>query len=333
MRRSLRKSRWLSIGGMILALLQARSLTAEEQVAVGEAEPAAKRFMRIVRDNEQRPLALQTSIDRYVSENGQTVVDLIGAVHIGDQQYYEQLNEEFRKYDAVLYELVAPAGTRVPKGGRETTGNPIAMMQQMAQSMLGLQAQLDHVDYAAANFVHADMSPAEMAEKMRERGDTPLTFALSAAADIFRQANLRAEEMAERQRQRKQLGENTAESSDPLDMFSMLTEANSGAKLKVQLAEQFESMGGALDGGLGVTLNRAVVKDRNAAAMKVFQQRLAAGDQKLAIFYGAAHLSDLEDRLIRDFGLHHLETRWLTAWDLTAKTAKTPSPLQLMLRC
>ena len=32
-----------------------------------------------------------------------------GAVHIGDAAYYQQLNKEFKAYEAVLYEMVKPA--------------------------------------------------------------------------------------------------------------------------------------------------------------------------------------------------------------------------------
>ena len=35
-------------------------------------------------------------------------VDLIGAVHIGDKAYYEELNKIFKGYDRVLYEMVKP---------------------------------------------------------------------------------------------------------------------------------------------------------------------------------------------------------------------------------
>ena len=50
-------------------------------------------------------------------------VDLIGAIHIGDKAYYQQLNKDFSAYDALLYELVAPQGTRVPKH-RDADGAP-----------------------------------------------------------------------------------------------------------------------------------------------------------------------------------------------------------------
>ena len=34
-------------------------------------------------------------------------VDLVGAVHVGDKAYYQELNKLFKNYDAVLFELVA----------------------------------------------------------------------------------------------------------------------------------------------------------------------------------------------------------------------------------
>ncbi len=34
------------------------------------------------------------------------VVHLVGAVHIGEPEYYDQLNDEFETYDVVLFEFI-----------------------------------------------------------------------------------------------------------------------------------------------------------------------------------------------------------------------------------
>ena len=68
----------------------------------------------------------KTTIDRFrklqeplrIKSASGFVVDLIGAVHVGEKSYYEALDKQFEDYDAVLYELVAPEGTRVPKGSK-----------------------------------------------------------------------------------------------------------------------------------------------------------------------------------------------------------------------
>ena len=91
------------------------------------AEPApGEKWVRLLRDKHREPLAMQTAIVRYVPakdvvegkrpDSYPMYVDLVGAVHIGDKSYYQDLNRRFRKYDAVLYELVAPEGTQVPLG-------------------------------------------------------------------------------------------------------------------------------------------------------------------------------------------------------------------------
>jgi len=140
----------------------------------------APHFMRIREDRKGRPVSLDTSVTRYETRNsaGEKVnVDLIGAVHIGEKEYYEKLNERFEEYESLLYELVAPEGTIVPKGGRDKDAeggilNPVAAMQKGMQAVTELQFQLDHIDYTKDNFVHADMSPDEFAESMKENEES-----------------------------------------------------------------------------------------------------------------------------------------------------------------
>ena len=95
------------------------------------AQPTPESFIRIERDENREPVALQTVIAKYVPVGSATGVeiDLVAVVHIGEQAYYRRLNREFQKYDAVLYELVAPEGTRPTRGG-ERSDNPLAMLQQ-----------------------------------------------------------------------------------------------------------------------------------------------------------------------------------------------------------
>jgi hypothetical protein len=62
-----------------------------------------------------------------------------------------------------------------------------------------------------------------------------------------------------------------------------------------------------------------LITDRNAAALKVLRREIGAGKKHLAIFYGAGHLADMDERLREDFGLKPVEITWLTAWDLAAK--------------
>ena len=116
------------------------------------------------------------------------------------------------------------------------------------------------------------------------------------------------------------------------DMMTLLFSNNSDQKMKLMMAEQFVAQG-SLDQGLGKTLNRMLIQDRNEAAMKVFDQQLAKGHKKIAIFYGAAHMADFEKQLIKKEKMKLENNRWLTAWDLTKqRRSAEPDPLKTLLK-
>src|SRR4051794_8011465 len=107
------------VAGLALSTsLLAQAPGSEKKVEL--KKPAPSKFIRIVKDKEGQPVSLDTATVRYVPATGEegVVVDLVAVVHIGDRSYYEKLNKQFEQYDVVLYELVAPQGTRIPKGGR-----------------------------------------------------------------------------------------------------------------------------------------------------------------------------------------------------------------------
>jgi hypothetical protein len=58
-----------------------------------------------------------------------------------------------------------------------------------------------------------------------------------------------------------------------------------------------------------------LVGERNRVALEVMDKQIAAGKKRLAIFYGAAHLADMEARLLKK-GFKRTQTEWLKAWNL-----------------
>ncbi len=281
-----------------LALLS--NTTFAEDPKVAEAE-----FLRISRDESKQPLALQTAIASYQGTAGgkQVVVDLIGAVHIGDKKYYDDLNEAFATYDVVLYELVAARDTKPVAG--ERSAHPVSFMQHMMKNMLSLQFQLDCVDYDSKNFVHADMTPEEFAESMDNRGESMMQMFLR----MFGQS------IAMQSR-------DPARNGDAQLLAALFAKPEQRSlQLKRIMATQFEDMEAAtavLDGPDGST----IVTERNKAALRVLKEQLDKGHDRIAIFYGAAHLPDMDERLIGEFKLERAETKWLTAWDLSSGGGK-----------
>lgn len=268
----------------------------------GSPSPAASSvFLRIRRDDQKEPVAMETAVTRYVAEDeprkGLTV-DLIGAVHVGESEYYAALNKLFQSYDGVLYELVAPEGTRAvpePSGGKR---HPISYLQHVMKNVLKLDFQLDRVNYSAPNMVHADMSPEQFSQSMKERGESFFSMFLR----MFKQS-LAA-----------QAGRENGPSD--VDMLIALVAKDRAFRLKRLMAEQFEDLEGAmsaLDGPDGST----IITERNKKALEVLRKQIDQGKRKLAVFYGAGHLPDMEKRLLSDFGLKRGSQQWLVAWSLT----------------
>jgi hypothetical protein len=271
-----------------------------------ESDSTRTTFLRIRRDSSGNPISLQTTVTRFRSKDGRLLVDLIGAVHVGEKSYYDKLNRQFTQYDSLLYELVAPEGARVPnENARRSSGNPLTWIHDVMCDLLGLESQLSAIDYEPKNFVHADLSPAEMSAKMAERGETPLTVGLAAFAEMLRQQNLN--------RTQSSSDGSAAQEETVQSLFYVLDDP---LKLKRLMAAQFTESG-AVEMGLGQTLNRILVEDRNAACMRVLKSELNAGKTKLGIFYGAAHMNDFERRLTRDLKLRKTDHVWVDAWDLT----------------
>ena len=262
--------------------------------------------MRLARGDDKSPLALEAAIVRYVpTDCGQTApaVDLISAVHVAEKSYYGELNRRFKTYDVVLYELVAPEGTRIPKGGVGVGASPVSMLQNAMTGVLELEFQLRGIDYTAENLVHADMSPEQFSESMRNRGESMFQV-------FFRMMGYA---MA---RQNTQAG-----GSSDLRLVMALFNKNRALAMKRVMAEQFEDMEGsltAINGPDGSTL----ITERNKVAVEVLRKQIEAGKQKLAIFYGAGHMPDFEQRLRDEFGLVPISTEWLAAWDLKAEPKK-----------
>jgi hypothetical protein len=269
-------------------------------IVAAESQQPAGKFMRLKRDENGKLQSMDTAIVRFVPADGTPsglVVDLISAVHIGEKSYYQQLNKEFEQYDALLYELVAPAGTRVPEGGAPGEGGIVASLQQGLKDVLDLEYQLEVVNYEKDNFVHADMSPEEFFKSMSDRGESLWTMFM------------RAMEQAAVQQQ--------AESGSPQMrlLLGLMLNKNKALAIKRIMAEQLEDVESAVklfDGPEGST----IITERNKKALQVLGEQIAAGKKKIGIFYGGGHLPDMEQRLVSDFGLKRQSARWLVAWNL-----------------
>ena len=270
--------------------------------AVAAPKKKSDEFIRIRSKDNDVPVALETAIVRFESNDADQaglVVDLVGAIHIADKAYYEKLNRRFKKYDAVLYELVAREEANVPEPG-QTSGGVVGGLQVGMKSLLELEHQLDCSDYRVKNMIHADMSPEEFTATMKRRKE-------SFAGMFFR---LLGRALAE-------------QSEDPLgtsdwQLMAAMFAPDRAHQLKLVMAKQFADLGGQMgvfDGPDGST----IITERNGKALEVLSREIKGGKKRIAIFYGAGHLADFQRRLEKDFQLKHVKTSWLAAWSLEGK--------------
>ena len=277
------------------------------------AEKDHSDYVRITRaENGKRPKSLDTAVVRYEGEpridkkkrEKAVQVDLIAAVHLGDKQYYEDLNERFTQYDVVLYELVIPEGVepneelftkRKEQKGEE---NLLSAFQNGLSDSLGLAHQLKVVDYTAKNFVHADMTAEEFFKRVAERGDL---------AGVFSRAMIHS------------ASDEAVSQSGRVEgrLFGALFSKNKTLTMKRIFAEEMVSQMDTSMWIISGSEGSAIITDRNAIALKRLREQILADQEKIAIFYGAAHLKEFAKSLQTDFRLKKSETEWITAWDLT----------------
>ncbi len=273
---------------------------------------------------------LQTGIASYTNRAGVTV-DLIGAIHVADKAYYVKLNERFKLYDAMLYEMV---GGPIEKRKKQNSDTALSTEEQVEiaaaqklfwlhslydrmQSSLELESQMAIVDYHPSNFVHADMTVVQFTNLQKVRSESFLSLWWKAA-----QAQI------DQPQQTAQPG--------LIKILEILCRKDNAAELKRLIGRSFDEIESIM-AGMEVGDGTVIISERNKVALAVLEKQIAAGKKKLGIFYGAAHLPDMEKRLLgMGFTLQKIE--WLTAWDLPPEPVKkndigstfddkSPSPL------
>lgn len=282
-------------------------------------------YVRVRRNDRRLAVALETSVVTMTSSKQypDATVDLIGAIHLGETEYYTELNKLFEKYDALLFEAVMPEEAvkrdlrpGVGGGGQRRTLSEeeewteakigltaISVLQLGMKDALGLDFQLSAVDYAKRNFVHADMTAEEFEATMAKRGES---FSQMLAREMAKAVS--------RQNEQNPLAMN-------LDMMLSALSDDRVYRIRriaaVQLAKAGE--GEAFAGPDGTS---TIITERNLKALDVLKRELKAGKKKIGIFYGAGHLADMEERMVNDFGFERTDESWLVAWHLRETKTK-----------
>lgn len=284
-----------------------------------ESDTPAQEYVRIRKNDRKLAVALETSVIHFDDSKKfpNATVDLIGAIHLGEPDYYKQLNQLFEKYDVLLFEAVMPEEAVKrdlrPGGGdgshRKGLNDEedwteakvglaaISVLQLGMKDALGMEFQLTGVDYSAKNFVHADMTAEEFEASMAARGESFSGMFL------------------------KEMGKSVAnqQENNPLAMnldvmLSMLTSDRLYRVRRiaaVQLAKAGEG-----DAFAGFDGSSTIITERNKKCLEVMVRELKSGKKKVGIFYGAGHFADMEKRMVAEYGFERKSDDWLIAWHL-----------------
>jgi hypothetical protein len=275
---------------------------------------AAEKFSDYIRVSKQEgklhPTSLDTPIVKFVDKKKGLEVVLVGAIHIADKKYYDELNNEFKKYDAVLFELVVNKDAKDKDNNvdkklfdnidkKKKKKNHYRDLQSGIGVFLDLADQVAHVDYRASNMIHADLTWEEFLHRAAYRGDWfyQLVNEFQTAMTAMNDGEINEMELEGR-------------------LLGSLFAPNPALSLKRNFARLLTSK--LVDSSqLLPKEGTAIITDRNKAALKVLKKEIKKGTKKIAIFYGCAHLPEFAASLKKDFKLQKTETTWIVAWDLT----------------
>ncbi|MGE0713254.1 MAG: hypothetical protein AB7N76_35970 [Planctomycetota bacterium] len=248
-----------------------------------------------------RDAALQTAVGTFANKDSQVEITLYGVVHIADKTYYDAVQRDLDGFDVVLYEGVAP-GKEQPTAADKSLGE----MQKLMGEMLGLTFQKDGIDYTRKNLVHADMNMDQLKQAMGGATINPLGQMMSKE---------QMEQMLPMLKTFSQFGKALMQTNPAMrDNF------------KKMMAGQ---LGNAkMDAALGEKAMQAILIERNKVVMEKLAEQLQKTKKgRIAIFYGAAHNPDFEQRLAK-LGWTLQSKRWMSAWTIGKGLGddETPAP-------
>ena len=238
---------------------------------------------------------LDTAIATYRNADG-VEVDLVAALHVGEASYYKGLSETFDGYDALLYELVKPKDGPVPgsrvavrpaRGGERAAG---------AAAVGGIQSLMKNALQARVSARGDQLRPAQLRPRRPRRRDVQRDAGAARRVDARADAPLgRARDEAPAR------GQGRAAPITSFDLLAAMASPDSARQYKLLLARQFRDLEDKISGVEGEQ-GSVLISERNKAALRVLKQRIAWGERKLGVFYGAGHMPGIERALVDEMG-------------------------------
>lgn len=258
------------------------------------------------RQQEDGSRALEIAQRELVSPKfpGQTLV-LLGVAHIGTEAYYKGAQESLDKADWVLYEGVGGDQVEFRNPDKRPDGMEDGVQKRLADS-LGLRFQLNCVRYDRDHYENSDLTPAEM-------------------FTLLEGGNLEDLDEAARKELEQLLQTMEGASAQGKIMMAALGIVESNPGLRDGMLNFMVEVMGELTGdmsqypGLPPKMRRLMeilIQERNQRVIDDVGRTLKEKPdaKRIVVFYGAAHMEDLEMRLGEEYGFKSGDSLWEAAF-------------------
>lgn len=283
--------------------------------------PATLAFLRTA-DTDGKARALQTGTVEFrpASGSGPSIL-LVGVAHLGTREYFQALQKRLDRATVVLYEGVGLKDVKHGPGA----GSGGAGVQDALANALGLEFQLNVIDYRRPHFINSDLHVPELQEEVRKRSTDTEAPEADAMLDQLTQAL-----------------QGTGFTGGALNQMIGLLGATPQMRemTKVMLVEVLSQAGELLEMAKGMSpemkdLFDVLLTQRNAIVLRDLRAQLAKhkAGESIAVFYGAAHMDEIAARLRDELGYAPQPPQWDTAFTANSEgSGINPAQIQMMLQ-
>lgn len=284
-------------------------------------EVAPANFVRAT-DLKDKLSAIQTRTVEYKPASGKgPAIVLVGAAHLGTEEYYQTLQKRLDAATVVLYEGVGLA--EALKAGPGKSGHDLGIQKQLAET-LGLKFQLDVIDYRRPNFKNSDLAVEGVQQEIKQRTKNEPEAEPNQTFDTLMEALQGTGKTAEMLQPMLALlggSEQTRETTRML-FIQVLGRAGEFLDMAKNASPELRDL---LD---------VILTERNQIVLRDLKEqlgRLNTGDS-VAVFYGAAHLPELAAAIQEKLGYTPGLEKWDTAFTADpAKAGMQPAQIKMML--
>lgn len=241
------------------------------------------------------------------STKTKSTIVLIGVVHVGESQYFAEIDDLLQRCEVVFYEgihpkSVGPQSKQVEAGNElfpftlESSSKLEISLDKIREEQLEFAQELDlsfqfHILSPKDNWILADTNSEDFAKSIQDLSHEELS--------------LDKNPLEENPNDTRQMSPDSANSiQNKYFIRRNLAEEITTSSQKINSNPKYAKV---LD---------ALVKKRNNIVLKKLSSYLDSSTT-LGIIYGAAHMPDFLTRLDKEWGYKVVDSRWIPAWSLT----------------